>query len=324
MATATAAPTTTATRVAHAGGAALGEGPLYDPRTRTLYYVDIDGCAVWSVGDGGTGDARRVAVAPEKVGCAALTTDPGTLLICTARDVRPVSVRDGAVGEPLATLPESEGPGLPAMRFNDGKASPQGCLVAGRLHSGWRDGHTGAVYVLERQHNPSPTPPSFAWARCLDGDDCAMPNGLAWAERGGRQVCFLVDSARGSVSAYDTAPATGAPVTRTGRVVLGARALGGATPDGLDVDACGRLWVALAETGRVACFDPGSGARLATLDTRPTLTRVTSCGFGGDGLATLFVSSRAESGASASALAGALLAADVGVAGGGERGVVAL
>ena len=35
------------------------------------------------------------------------------------------------------------------MRFNDGKVSPQGTLVVGRMHSKWRDGQRGRLYRLD-------------------------------------------------------------------------------------------------------------------------------------------------------------------------------
>ena len=35
------------------------------------------------------------------------------------------------------------------MRFNDGKVSPQGVFVVGRMHSKWRDGKAGRLYRLD-------------------------------------------------------------------------------------------------------------------------------------------------------------------------------
>lgn len=36
-----------------------------------------------------------------------------------------------------------------SMRFNDGKVSPQGSLLVGRMHSKWRDGNPGRLYRLD-------------------------------------------------------------------------------------------------------------------------------------------------------------------------------
>ncbi len=42
-------------------------------------------------------------------------------------------------------LPPTE----PARRFNDGKVSPQGSLLVGRMHAKWRDGERGRLYRLD-------------------------------------------------------------------------------------------------------------------------------------------------------------------------------
>ena len=314
---ATAAPPTAAPAplaVVHACASVLGEGPVYDGRTGRVLHVDIAGRKILSVAftDDGPSDPRVEATTPEDVGCIALTPDPGIVLAAFSRTVAAVRLADGALSPPLATLPEAEG--VADMRFNDGKVSPRGTLIVGRLHSKWRDGHAGAVYALDL--------PSRALVRVLGGDECAMPNGMAWIQRAGGDgyVFYVVDSAARVVTAHPTDPSTAAPVGGSGRVVVRTP---DAVPDGMDADAAGRLWIALAETGSVAAYDPATGARVAAVSTLPTLTRVTSCAFGGPGLATLFVSSREERGERASRVAGALLAIDAGVAGGAGAGVVA-
>ena len=49
------------------------------------------------------------------------------------------------VGEPLFTVPEEHG--VDKMRFNDGKAAPGGALIIGRMHSDWRKGTPGRLYM---------------------------------------------------------------------------------------------------------------------------------------------------------------------------------
>lgn len=76
-------------------------------------------------------------------------------------------------------------------------------------------------------------------------------------------------------------------------------------PDGMTVDCDGRLWVAIAESGCVACFDPDSGAELRRIPL--PCQRPTACTFGGLTLDTLYVTTREETGRSASPHAGALV-----------------
>ena len=327
----------------------LGEGPVHDPRTGKLYRVDIEGKKVLSVDlkgakkagteEGAAGEKTSSAVVgetPEPVGCLCLTSDPNLLLVALSRSVHSLDISTGKLSErALATLPEGEG--VEGLRFNDGKASPRGTLVVGRLHSRWRDGLKGAVYALGKKKGPGSSPSSSEWEleRVLGPEEVGMGNGMAWRPKsrgggGGENPeaafdFFVVDSAAKTVQRFATDPSTAAPVSGTGEVVLDASDLGGAVPDGMDVDADGMLWVALAETGTVACFDPDAKrkglplARRATL--RLPLTRVTSCAFGarmrggseGEGedfSSSLFVTSREEASKlkeEASPVAGAVL-----------------
>ena len=49
-----------------------------------------------------------------------------------------------SIGQPIATVPEEHG--VDQMRFNDGKASPRGVFVVGRMHLQFADGMPGRFY----------------------------------------------------------------------------------------------------------------------------------------------------------------------------------
>ena len=51
---------------------------------------------------------------------------------------------DGPTTPTTAPLKTAEG-----MRFNDGKVSPQGTFVVGRMHAKWREGNRGRLYRLD-------------------------------------------------------------------------------------------------------------------------------------------------------------------------------
>lgn len=153
------ATTTPTATVLHACASILGEGPTYDARTGRLLHVDISGRSILSVAAPPAPPSPRVdAVHPdEDIGCIALTPDPNVVLAALSRTVVPITFHPptdattppaaATIGPPLATLDESEG--VADMRFNDGKVSPRGAFIIGRLHSKWRDGHSGAVYRLD-------------------------------------------------------------------------------------------------------------------------------------------------------------------------------
>ena len=309
----------------------LGEGPVHDPRVSKLYRVDIEGKKVLSIdlkkiaGGGKDGEKASASVVvgttPEAVGCLCLTSDPNILLVALSRTVYSLDVSTGKLSDqPLDTLPESEG--VEGLRFNDGKVSPKGFFVVGRLHAKWREGNKGAVYALKKKlkvADSSPSAPSdpsdWELERVLEAEEVGMGNGMAWRPKRLKKAeeeaevfdFFVVDSAAKTVQRFATDPETAIPISGTGAIVLDGSDFGNATPDGMDVDSNGNLWVALAETGTVVCFDPDAKekgmpiARLATL--RLPLTRVTSAAFGAknesgssseDFSSTLFVTSREE------------------------------
>jgi hypothetical protein len=108
----------------------LGESPIWSERTGTLYHVDISTRRVF-----GTVNGRTLAplVLPQQVGCV-VPRSSGGLVAATETDLLPCSVEEGTVGAPLLTFPAS-----PGVRFNDGKADPQGRLWVGNMHAAWRD-----------------------------------------------------------------------------------------------------------------------------------------------------------------------------------------
>ena len=62
-----------------------------------------------------------------------------------------MSVSQRKVGRVIATVPEDHGwePPPSGLRFNDGKASPGGDFIVGRMSMGWRDGAPGRLYRQE-------------------------------------------------------------------------------------------------------------------------------------------------------------------------------
>ena len=55
-----------------------------------------------------------------------------------------VDVASKALQTALATTPEAHG--IDDWRFNDGKGTPGGELIIGRMHSKWREGTNGRLY----------------------------------------------------------------------------------------------------------------------------------------------------------------------------------
>jgi sugar lactone lactonase YvrE len=180
------------------------------------------------------------------------------------------------------------------VRMNEGGCDPDGRFYCGSMAY---DEQPGAGTLFR-----------------LDGDGSVVPvlhgvttsNGLAWSPDGA--TAYYVDTPTGRVDAFDYVD--GELADRRPVALIPDDA---GTPDGLTVDADGRLWVALWGGGAVHCY-ASDGALLERL-ALPT-TNVTACTFGGPNLGTLFVTtSRQGIDPAEEPAAGALFRADVGAVG---------
>lgn len=277
-------------------GCDLGEGPIWDSRTQTLYFVDINRSSIHTYVP--STKLHNVIKLDEPVGAVALTSDPSILLAATRSSISTVNLKPqpGAdhVGTLLASVPPSHGT-EGAYRFNDGKVAPRtGCFIVGRMHSDWRRGQRGRLYCLEPASSGNLNKPQLK--EILETVDIGLPNGLAWSDDGG--TCFFVDSAAETVTAYDV-DASGAPTIDHGapRVVSHIDSQHSHVPDGMTIDSNGNLWVVYGESGAVTCIDI-NGKELHRIHL--PIKRPTSCCFGGPNFEDLYVTTRIEAGSEAS------------------------
>ncbi|MTD52549.1 SMP-30/gluconolactonase/LRE family protein [Amycolatopsis pithecellobii] len=115
--------------------------------------------------------------------------------------------------------------------------------------------------------------------------DFAMPNGLVFSLD--ETVLFVNDTARMHIRAFEIdrwAAAGGRPDLATDRVVVTMRGDAPGAPDGMKVDAAGRLWC--TGPGGIWVIDPESGSHLGTVLVPGH--SVTNFTFGGADLKTLF------------------------------------
>jgi len=165
----------------------------------------------------------------------------------------------------------------------------------------------GRVYIGSLRRNPFADAPETGSGECyrieLDGsatqlyDDVGLTNGIGFSPDGSRM--YHSDSAAGHVILHDV---DGDELTNR-RVFTRVDGM----PDGLAIAADGSVWVACPEGGCVRGYAPdGSVIEEVTVPQR----FVTSCAFGGDGLAQLFITT-----ASDDAGTGSVYVTDIGVVG---------
>ncbi|MGQ9917465.1 MAG: SMP-30/gluconolactonase/LRE family protein [Bryobacteraceae bacterium] len=241
----------------------LGEGPVWDEREQRLYWVDILAGRVhrWRPG---TGQVETMETG-EPVGAAALRKDGGLVL----------ALQSGfAVAETFSGALERrasfEGAG-PDVRMNDGKCDAAGRFWAGTMAMDLRAG-AGALYRLD---------PDGRVARVLDG--VTISNGMDWTADGRRM--YYIDSPRKTIDVFDFDLATGTVTNRRAAVVIEE---GAGIPDGMTLDAEGRIWVALWGGGAVRCYS-AEGRLLEVIEVPASQT--TSCCFGGEDFGVLYITS---------------------------------
>ncbi|MGE5289728.1 MAG: SMP-30/gluconolactonase/LRE family protein [Micromonosporaceae bacterium] len=243
----------------------VGEAPHWDELTKTLLFVDLTGGAVFRYDQSGV--KLGSFCAGQEVG--AVVPRRGGGLVLAVRDGIAVT-SDTGEGFELAAPIEHE---IPGNRMNDAKCDPAGRLFAGTTAFDFAP-HSAALYRVEQD-----------WSFEQVVRDVTQSNGIAWSPDAGQM--YFIDSATQGVDVFDYDAGTGSVGNRRRLVTIDA-AYG--IPDGMTTDNKGSLWVACFGGGAVRCFSP-AGEQLNEVSF--PVTQVTSCAFGGPGLADLYVTSAA-------------------------------
>jgi sugar lactone lactonase YvrE len=242
----------------------LGEGPVWDARRSSLFWVDIlrgeiheyrpaDGYShTISVGE------YVGAVAPYRDGRLMAALKSGIVLL------DPDTGEREAVGHPEAHLPGN--------RYNDGKCDPAGRFWVGSMSLQEEPG-AGSLYMID--HDRSIT-------RQLEG--VTISNGLAWSND--HRTMYYIDTPTFEVAAFDYDIATGGISNR--RVAIRIPETDG-YPDGMTTDREGCLWIAHWDGWQVTRWDPHTGRKIHHIPM--PAARVTSCAFGGDTGNDLYITS---------------------------------
>lgn len=216
----------------------VGEGPLWDVKTNTLFWIDVfNGDVFHMPAGGGPKGYERFPLGVGKIGGMVFTKDGGLLLF--ADKGRVWSWRPGAPPALKAELEEAAN-----SRFNDVIADP-----AGRVYCGVAPAAQGGEGSLWR-FDPDA---SFS---CVEPVTHGMPNGMGFSPDLER-FYFTVTGER-VIYRYDYDRATGAV---TGRVPFVKVPETEGFPDGMTVDAEGCVWSAQWNGSRLVRYS-ASGEKL--------------------------------------------------------------
>lgn len=238
----------------------IGEGPLWHPHDKKLYWVDIPPGKIYRH-DPATGENELYVQGPTGIG--GFTIQENGSLLCFTYDAGVGVVEDGRFRWLIKEMPQEQG-----RKFNDVIADPAGRVFAGTIANQRGQGH---LYRMD-----------------LDGSLVRVESGIGISNGMGftpdhRQM-YYTDSETHRIDVFDYDLDTGQisnrrPFTGTDEVGL---------PDGLTVDSDGYVWSARYDGSAIYRYAPDG-----SLDLKADIPmlKTTSIIFAGDDLTDAYVTS---------------------------------
>jgi len=240
-----------------------GEGPIF--WQEHLIYVDIEGHALIRL-NGETGSEETWEM-DERIGTV-VPMQEGGFLCAGDSGIYSFDPDSGT----KTNLADPEADKRPENRFNDGKCDPSGRFWAGTISTVKKTGDAN-LYMLDLQGNLSLKVPGVT-----------NSNGICWNAEA--TAMYYIDTPTKKILAYPFENETGS-LGEPSLVVDTGMAGWEGSPDGMTIDAAGKLWVAMCHGGTVLRIDPLSGDLLGQVDF--PCVETTACAFGGPNLEHLFV-----------------------------------
>ena len=240
--------------------ALVGEGPVWDVESQTLYWIDIQGGRFWNY-DPATGENRLLHEGYNTAGAG--RNRQGGLTVATWEGVQLWNSDDDFVW-----LHRGEVDGRP-IKLNDVIPGPDGSLLGGSAHLDsctlFRFNTDGSAEIID--------------------DGLELCNGMGFSPD--LKTFYSTDTPKHEIYKWDHNPATGEILNK--RVFATIPSEWG-MPDGMTVDAEGFVWTAIWYGGMVVRLDPdGKEERRVEFPAAQT----SSAMFGGKDLNELYVTTAA-------------------------------
>lgn len=241
----------------------LGESPVWDERTGTLYFVDITDGKIHALQ--GNAVPYTLYESHHTIGALALT-QAGNLIFAEGARVTVFDLKTRQIVQMSAAISAE-----PHYRFNDGACDPRGRFVTGLMDESHRP-ESGQLFSFDTQ-----LAPTLLYGRM------GLPNGLVWNHEG--NCLYFVDSVARQILKADYSLAAGTLSNITMFTETPAH-LG--RPDGLAMDVEGGIWVCQFNGACLLRYN-AYGELIEQLSV--PVPRPTSCCFGGVDMKTLFITS---------------------------------
>ncbi len=208
----------------------VGEGPVWDVASQSLFWIDIIGRKVHRLKD----DTVTSWNVPDIVGSMAIAAD-GSAIVALAGGIHTLDLTTGEC-RMLATSPDLN----EQVQLADGKVDRRGRFIVGSSDRGMKEAR-GKLYALD---------PGATMLREIDSD-IFLANGPCWSRDDA--TFYHADSLCKTIFAYDYNIDAGILAGR--RAFASTEELGG-IPDGATVDAEDHVWSAICEGQKLVRFRP--------------------------------------------------------------------
>ena len=228
----------------------IGESPVRSLDGNSIYWVDICRPCIFGL-HLASGEVSRF---PQDEMITAISDTDRGLMAAGQSGVKLLELTSGQVLRTVSD-PESD---LPTNRYNDGKCDSRGRFWVGSLAFNLEKG-AGSLYRIDVD----------GVSRVVE-TGLTLPNGLGWSID--NRTMYLIDTVDSAVFAYDFDEEKGEIGNRRELIVFDDACIG--SPDGMDVDSEGNLWIAMWDGWCVRKYSP-EGRLLAEFSV--PFPRPTSC-----------------------------------------------
>ncbi len=244
----------------------LGEGPMWDSRTQSIYWVDILDRRIYCNGD-------VLLQLDGLIGCIAPRKNGGLVLAFSGGDTN-----EGRLSFASLDLDSFKLTQLSSLkdeplnnRFNDGKCDSRGRFLAGTMDMGEKDPY-GSLYTFDGK----------TVTKLLS--NTTISNGLTWSPD--YKTFYYIDTPTREVQAFDYDLETGAIANPRSSIRI-PETFG--WPDGMTSDMQGNVWIAMWGGAQITKWNPNTGQLLEQIPV-PAMN-VSSCIFGGKNWNELYITS---------------------------------
>ena len=238
----------------------VGEGPLWDDKSQTLFWIDVLDGKVFNFNPI-TQKNAEIEIG-KHVGAIALI-DASEIVAAARDEIVSIDLSNSSITSVVRVINNER------FRFNDGRVDARGRFVVGSMGYEPKPG-TASLY-------------SITLPKKIDTvlGHVGLSNGLCWSED--NKKLFYIDTLTSEVAEYSYDLETGRVSNR--RTVITFDTSHG-SPDGMTIDRDGNLWVAFWGGGCVRRISP-KGQILSEIQL--PVSRVTSAAFGGENFDRLFI-----------------------------------